>query len=354
MNIGVITLPFNANYGWLLQAYAMQKVLEKNGHNAILIERKWNLGKGNNSLLSRLMRPFYYNVNCGKLYRFYKKNIKATHTCRSNDEIKRIVDEYHLDAVIVGSDQVWRIENTRGVGYNFFLDFVPSGTIKFSYAASFGSDVWKGNEKDNLIIRELLDSFNGISVREESGIQMCKELFDKDAQCVLDPTFLLDASDYDKLLPNPQKYSNIKLLVTYILDPSAEKEYFVNKIAEERKLMVDRLFLKSRKGRFHIYKSLENWLLKIRNADFVVVDSFHGMVFCIIFQKQFIVIANKKRGNTRFENVLGKLNLMDRLIYDLADADIKQILQPINYTLVDQRLELEKQASVNFINKALS
>lgn len=353
MRIGVITLPFNPNYGWLLQAYAMQQVLKNMGHEVFLIQRKWNLTKSNSGILANLFRPIYFNINCGKLYRFYRNNLQTTSICRSDEEIRSVVERYGFDAVIVGSDQVWRIENTRGVGYNFFLDFVSYGKKKISYAASFGSDEWKGDSKDNEIIKNLLSDFSAISVREESGVNICASFFDKKTECVLDPTFLLTKEDYDRLLSNPDKFYKSKLLATYILDPSPEKNQFINIISKEKGLTIETLFLKSRKGLFHIYKSMENWLLKIRNAEYVVVDSFHGMVFCIIFHKQFVVIANKQRGNTRFENVLSKLGLEKRLVNELTEKSREILYSTIDYDKVNKLLVEEKKKSFDYLTKAL-
>lgn len=353
MKIGVITLPFNANYGWLLQAYAMQQALNNMGHEAILISRRWDLTEQSDSLAARILRPLYYNICCGKLFSFYKRHIKSTRIYRTPEDLKNVISEYGLDAVIVGSDQVWRIENTRGVGYNFFLDFANDGkTKKISYAASFGNDTWAGSHEDDTVIKQLLKGFAGISVREESGIEICKKQFEADATCVLDPTFLLQSVDYDKVLPDKDNYAGTSLLSTYILDPSPEKDAFINKIATDKKLHVDNLFVRSR-GRFKIYKSMENWLLKIRNAEFVVVDSFHGMVFCIIFKKQFIVVANKHRGNTRFVNVLSKLNLENRLVYSLKQ-DVRPLYSEIDYQQVDKLLSEERNKSFEFLKQSLS
>lgn len=353
MKIGVITLPFNANYGWMLQAYAMQQALINMGHDAILISRRWNLTEQSDSLAARILRPLYYNICCGKLFSFYKRHIKSTRIYRSSEDLKNVISEYGLDAVIVGSDQVWRIENTRGVGYNFFLDFANDGrTKKVSFAASFGNDTWAGTTEDDDVIKQLLKDFSGISVREESGIEICRKHFESESTCVLDPTFLLHSSDYDKVLPNKNKYAGTHLLSTYILDPTPEKDAFIEKIATDKRLHIDNLFVRSR-GRFKMYKSMENWLLKIRNADFVVVDSFHGMVFCIIFKKQFIVIANKHRGNTRFVNVLSKLNLQNRLVYNL-DQDVQSLYSEIDYAQLDELLNRERTESLKFLKQSLS
>ena len=353
MKIGVITLPFSPNYGWLLQAYALQQTLIKNGHDAILISRRWNIIEKNNSLFMKIMRPFYYNVNCGRIYRFYKKHIKTTKVYRDSDALRTVIQEYKLDAVIVGSDQVWRIEDTRGVGYNFFLDFADDNVLKMSYAASYGTDEWKGTENDNKIIKNLLNSFSGISVREESGIDICSKYFNKKAVNVLDPTLLLHSEDYDKVLNRPNLYVDKNILATYILDPTPQKDNFVNRIANAKNLSVDPLYVTTR-SRFHIYKSVENWLLKIRNSKFVIVDSFHGMVFCIIFKKQFLAIANKNRGYTRFISLLKLLGIENRLVYNMDDVDYKVSESVINYDKVDSFLEIHRQESLQYLLNTLN
>lgn len=353
MNVGVITLPFSPNYGWLMQAYALQRALEKLGHNAILISRKWNIEEANSSLFVKIMRPVYYNITCGGLYRFYNKNVKSTRVYRSDDDLKSVVNEYKLDAVIVGSDQVWRIEDTRGVGYNFFLDFASKSVVKLSYAASFGTDVWKGNGHDNQIIKNLLKDFRGVSVREESGIKMCKDNFDIDVQSCIDPTLLLKMDEYDLVLKNPNKYKGDNLLSTYILDSTDEKLDFINSVAKSKCLTVSHLYPLDCMSRFRVFKSMENWLLKLRNSEFVIVDSFHGMVFCILYQKDFIVITNKQRGNTRFTNLLNKLSLQDRIVYDINQIDLS-ILKPIDYEFVNNMLDLERLKSFSFLKSNLS
>lgn len=352
MKIGVITLPFGPNYGWLMQVYAMQKVLEKLGHDVVLISRKWDISDANSGLFVKIMRPIYYNINCGGIYRFYKKNIKKTKIYRSNEELQNVVNDYNLDAIIVGSDQVWRIEDTRGVGYNFFLDFADD-VLKISYAASFGNDNWQGTNEDNKIISKLLDSFSGISVREESGVDICSKFFDKKAECVLDPTLLLTYDDYEKILPRVDRKQK-GFLATYILDPTQEKDFFVASVSHSKDLKKDSLYIKNRTSRFHVYKPIENWLMKIRDADFVIVDSFHGMVFSIIFKKQFIAIANQKRGNTRFLNIMRSLDLEDKLIYDFGETELQKTKEIIDYNKVYKLLEVRKCQSYDFLMKSLS
>lgn len=352
MKIGVITLPFSPNYGWLMQAYALQKTLESQGHDVVLISRKWNLRKSNSGLLNKILRPLYYNINCGGLFRFYNRHINKTRVYRNVEELKTVTSEYHLDAVVVGSDQVWRIEDTRGVGYNFFLDFVPSGIIKLSYAASFGNDCWKGNSSDNMVISRLLSGFSGISVRESSGIIICKQMFDKDALCHIDPTFLLTSSQYDATLNHPDKYKGTHKLVTYILDPSPEKDSFIDKVATKKGLSVVKLYPTAKNNRLRFFRPMIEWLQYIRNSEYVIVDSFHGLAFCLIYHKEFVVIANKHRGNTRFENILSRFGLLDRLLFDTKSFNIDE-LTPIDSHKIDMIISSEIKKSKDYLNSIL-
>lgn len=348
--IGVITLPFSPNYGWLLQTYAMQQILKKLGYDPILIYRKWDLTKNNSGLINALKRWIYYNFLCRKLYSFFRKKINKTKIYRNNYELKAVVNEYKLDAVIVGSDQVWRFENTRGVGYNFFLDFVEKDSIhKIAYAASFGVDYWTGTEKELNYVKVLLHHFKAVSVRETSGVKLCTNLFNIKPSLVLDPTLLLDSSDYEKLINKHTLNTDTNILSTYILDPSNEKDKLIESIALRKNLQVKSLYIDKRKGSIHTYNSLQYWLANIRNAKYVIVDSFHGLVFCIIFKKNFLVISNKRRGTTRFESLLTMLNLNNRLIHDLSDLDYDVVDNDINYGDIEIILNKQRESSIKFL-----
>ncbi|HIZ04999.1 MAG TPA: polysaccharide pyruvyl transferase family protein [Candidatus Phocaeicola gallistercoris] len=347
--VGVITLPFTPNYGWLLQVYALQRMLEKLGYEPILIYRKWDKTKQNSGIINALKRWIYYHVLCRKLYIFFEKNFFKTKLYRDVECLKSVVDDYKLDAVIVGSDQVWRFENTRGAGYNFFLDFVVSENVsRIAYAASFGVDCWTGTVDELYTVRQLLKRFKAVSVRETTGVTLCRDVLNVKALLVLDPTLLLTSIDYNSLIRKNSLKSQ-ETLSTYILDPSVEKDKLINNIALKKHLCVKSLYIDNRKGKIHTYSSLQYWLSGIRDAEYVVVDSFHGMVFSIIFKKNFLVLANKHRGLTRFESLLMMLGLKDRLVYDIDNIDYNIINQNIDYAKVDKLLEQQRNLSINFL-----
>lgn len=342
MKIGIITLPFGANYGWALQRWAIYHTIEKLGHQPTIINRRWTTS--DTSIINSLKRFVYYNIICPRFKRFVDKETPSvTPITRTPEETFEV--SKHLDAVIVGSDQVWRIENTRLAGLDFFLDFLKDSLIKrLSYAASFGKDTWQGTEDETIKVKNLLQKFDAISVREDSGVDLCNNLFGVEASHVLDPTLLLTADDYNQLLSKPKSRQE---LVTYILDSTEEKRNTVSEIAKQCNLKEVNLY-PSRS--FTFYKSVYTWLEKIRDARYVVVDSFHGMVFCILFHKQFAVLANSKRGLTRFTSLLGMLGLGSCMTTNFSISSVYSVLQnPIDYASVEERLNSERALSLEFL-----
>ena len=346
MRIGILTLPFEANYGWAVQRWALYHTIEKLGHQPTIINRRWS--SNNTSCINSFKRFVYYNVICPRFKRFVDKETPSvTPVTRTPEETFEV--SKHLDAVIVGSDQVWRIENTRLAGLDFFLDFLKDSLIKrLSYAASFGKDTWQGTEDETIKVKNLLQKFNAISVREDSGVGLCNNLFDVESSHVLDPTLLLTADDYNQLLSKPKSRQE---LVTYILDSTGEKRYTISEIAKQCNLKEVNLY-PSRS--FTFYKSVYTWLEKIRDARYVVVDSFHGMVFCILFHKQFAVFANSKRGLTRFTSLLGMLGLTERMTTVFGKEEVLNILkQPVDYVSVESLLATHRKKSLGFLENNL-
>lgn len=345
-NIGILTLPFGENYGCVLQAYALCTYFKKKGANPVLLRRGWNQQK-KDSFIYKFKRYIYYNIIAYPIYKFYKR-IPQTSLVRSSSELSNLIISYHLDSVVVGSDQVWAIQNTRGANMDFFLclDGLPANVTLYSYAASFGSDKWKGTDDETIKAKQSITRFSDVSVRELSGKQLCSSLFEIEAKVVLDPTLLLTKNDYitTKQL-SVVSYKPSNTLVSYLLDESREKIELCNELSAQKHLIVKHLFRKYL-GR-HI--SVEDWLINIAKADFVVTDSFHGMIFSIIFERQFIVIPNIKRGETRFISLLSLLGLQNRLIYNL-NQDLSK-LPFIDYSVVNKQLNILREDSYNFLNK---
>jgi hypothetical protein len=349
--IGILTIPFSANYGNALQQFALLTYLKQLGYDAYSIYRKWDISK-RRSVSYYIKRWVYYSILCRKPHRFICKYITPkTELINSQRSMKKVLD-YQFDAIIVGSDQVWRIENTKGAGNNYFLDFISSNdTIKISYAASFGADSWSGSIEKTAEIKKLLEDFSLVSVREEGGTAICSKYFGISAECVLDPTLLLDVEVYKKIIGKNTIKFRKQTLVTYILDHSDEKQKIINQIADNKHYSIYSLYKNSK---YQIYRSVQDFLAGLYNASFIVTDSYHGMIFSIIFNKPFLVIGNAKRGLARFQSLLNILGLQKRMILDYDYHGVEQIISAdIDYSAVSILLKQEVIRSTKFLRKGL-
>lgn len=377
MKIGILTQSMAANYGCHLQAYALQTTLVRMGHEVEILNR-WGSKpiKKNKSLLKRikvfikdavkkcLHRPIYHPIRYEdrpyfwrNFLQFQKNYLNLSKQFYSTDELKSYVDCNPFDGFIVGSDQVWRPDyNKNGMLENMFLDFVSDKNVKrIAYAASFGVDYWSFSENQTRICGKLAKLFDGISVRESSGINLCCENLGVDALHVLDPTLLLGKEDYNSLLKDGDTQNIIGELYCYILDSSAEANKAIRYVEECTGLQSYTCLPLIPEGTYSpsnketaILPSIEQWLRCFRDAKMVIVDSFHGMVFSIIYNKPFWVIANPKRGMARFTSLLTDLNLNDRLVtYNkLKDMDFDA---PIVWDAVNDKLQVERQKSLTFL-----
>lgn len=336
MKIGILTHPLGANYGGILQAYALSTYLRKHGHDIVVLHRQSNLPflkRLVKSVLVALHHPRYNNPRYKQLVSFVKKHINYSKPLQTDAQISKFVESNKLDAVIVGSDQVWRTGFAMGYGYNYFLDFVPAGVRKLSYAASFGLSQWEYNDEQTQRIRQLLSDFKAISVREDEGVKLCKDNIGVTADHVLDPTMLLNASDYEPVT-SERKVKDDYVFV-YWLGSAEEKQKAIEAASIECKRIVD-ISLRGSEPLMPI----EDWLSYIKYADHVVTDSFHGCVFSILFGKQFTICANDSGGNGRLRSLFSMLGI------DMSSPQI-------DYTIVYDKLDNLRSHSYDFLNKAL-
>jgi hypothetical protein len=269
----------------------------------------------------------------------------------------RAVAKHNLDAVIVGSDQVWRASYAPKSFQNHFLDFVrPADVRRIAYAASFGDDTWIYPDQTGAITK-LLARFSAVSVREASGVVICAEVLGRpDTQLVLDPTLLISPDFWTSVVgparPAASKAGG-KTVATYILDNTRGAVRARDGILAT--LGPDYAVQASGIAGSHAVYDLPTWLGFFRDADFVATDSFHGTVFSIIFRKNFVSFVNKGRGADRFTTLLGMLGLSDRLIYpDEGQDGVHLTSEPIDYGPVMERLREQREKSVRFLRSALS
>ncbi len=374
MKIGILTLPLHTNYGGILQAYAMQNVLERMGHEVEVFDKPDQIHRP----LWRNSMTFAKRLALRAIGKSISLNYQKEYNIRERAKRKyvnvfiqkyirrRIVNRYEdispndYDAIVVGSDQVWRRdympENDVRIAY---LDFTKGWNIKrLAYAASFGIDSWTYNKKDTQIAKQAIQRFNAVSTREKTGVELCKKYLDyADAIQVLDPTMLLDKSDYESLVAQSQQtHKPDGDVMLYILDYTDDKREFVKMVAEKLNLRPfdtnSKYEVKGASLDEIVQPPVEQWIRSFMESSFVITDSFHACVFSILFHKPFIVIGNKKRGMTRLESLLYLFGLEERLIYNLETP--KESIISIDWNNVNAKLNLLRSSSCNFLNIYLS
>lgn len=367
MRIGILTLPFNNNYGGYLQAYALMTVLKQMGHHVELIYRR----PKKRPLRYRLMNPFktfvkillgmphggfimnqeYDLRRSGKLLMpFVDQNITPkTIPFYSTARMKKFC-EGKYDAIIVGSDQVWRPKYVPNI-YDFFLEFVDDKNVKkIAYAASFGTFTPEYTKEQKEKCGKLISEFQAISVRETSGLEVIEKFGWKTKcipQLVLDPTFLVEKNKY---VDHFQKNCSNNIFC-YILDRN-ERTSDLIKQAEFILHSPSYDILKDSMSKSFSQPSIETWLGCIYNSKFVLTDSFHGMVFSIIFNKPFAVYVNKDRGADRFKSLLSLLNLEARIISN--NENLEAIARDkICWEEVNNKIQSMRMSSLHYLNESL-
>jgi len=336
MKIAILTHPLGANYGGILQAYALSFFLKNMGHDVLVLNRQSNLPflyRIIKSILVFFNHSRYNNPRYRELTKFVKEQINYSKPLFTSNQLASFIKRNKINVVIVGSDQVWRAGFATKYGFDYFLNFVPRGTKRLSYAASFGLSKWEYTNEQTHKIQEFLKDFTAVSVREDEGVIFCEKYFDVKAEHVLDPTMLLRADEYasitsSRIIPN-------NYVFVYWLGSDIEKQKAISVVKDEGKILID-ISLRSSN---HLI-SIEDWLSYIKYADYVVTDSFHGCAFSILFQKQFTICSNNSGGNGRLYSLFTMLG-------------INPLNKNIDYTIVNKHLNEQRIKSYNFLNKTL-
>lgn len=264
-------------------------------------------------------------------------------------------------AYIVGSDQVWRCIYARNIESApfFFLNFatLEQRQRSIAYAASFGSDEWEGTPEETAECARLLRDFKVVSVREHSGIRICRDVFGVKAVQMPDPTLLLEQEDYNRLIRRWRtKSTKTPFMAVYLLDETAEKTELVQGLSQCTGLYPQHLMPHpgAEKLMDRLPLSIPQWLRFIRDSECVLTDSFHGCVFSIIFNKPFICLGNENRGSARFDSLLGTFGLRDRLVtnYD-KDAILQLLNTPIDWESVNEIRHSEQKRAIEFLEEHL-
>lgn len=377
MNIGIITFHFSwFNYGAVLQTYAVSEAVRKAGHTPYVIDFR----QGNPSRAALRHGAGFDEFR----HEFLPGILPPTQT---REALLSLNDR--LDGFLAGGDQIWRygyvIRNYR----TYFLDFAADDKLKISYAPSFGIDRWEGDAEATVTVRRLLHRMDSVSVREESGVKICRDIFGIDAVHVLDPTLLHDAETYMPIIRSSQFYGNGRNAVAYmILDDNNSirraveerfrneseicdikgtdllSKYHVRNIVSAAKRLSGKLpghrisrkaeaAIELLEGNTFVYRKVPDWLCLLHDSRLVVTDSFHAVVFSIIFRRDFLCVANPGRGKARLESLLGSLGITDRLCNADELPEKLHSAGHIGYDAVYARLAPLRKRSFEYLCGAL-
>ncbi len=366
MKIKTITCHDVYNHGASLQAYALQTYLSSLGHEVEIIDYKPDYLSGHYKLWA-ISNPIFNKPFVKQLYllaklpsrlmalrrkkkfdEFTRQYLRLTsHRYHSNEELK--VHPPLADVYIAGSDQIWNTLFQNGRDAAFYLDFAPKTAKRITYAASFATkDVV---EEYKPFVRKMLQSLDQISLRERISLPLLVSLGRSDGIAVCDPVFLLTQQQWNQLLPRKEENTPRYLLV-YDTDQSEKLKEVACSIARERGLQIYNVsaFKRSYASKDYWYSSPFDFVRLIRDAEFVVSNSFHATAFSLIFHREFCVVNRTEAINERMLSLLEQYGLQDRLV----TSSVANLSSAIDYQIVQSKIDEDIAASRTYLHDALS
>ena len=376
--IGVLTLNTYNNYGNRLQAYAVQKVLMNLGFESaiiipifidnVFVKIKRNLKYSPLEIITKFKEKYRIRIekkdnleimelreNRKNEFRRFSKDYLIEKEYLISDKAVREEISSEFDYIVVGSDQIWNPRFDFGGLYNF-AGFVPMDK-RIAFSASFG--VPRISEEYITRYRKGLSEMRSISVREDIGAKVVKELTGRDVPVLVDPTMLLTKEEYLQIA-KPSKFKpKKKYMLTYFLgehlgEISEDIERKINNICKERNLEIVRLV--SLKDRLLYDADPSEFIDLLNSAECVVTDSFHGSVFSILLETPVVILKRKARNsessvNIRIENLLSKFKLECRFWENVRSDDE---FFTVDYSNIDDILIQERKKSINYLRNAIT
>ena len=350
-----------------MQAYALMKYLKNIGNEVEIIDYKPDYLSNHYNMLSIDNPAWEKNIITKAIYLTLKAPMRINGLKRkkefdkfreeyltitserytSNEELKNNLPK--ADIYICGSDQIWNSLHQNGKDPAFYLDFVPDNKVKASYAASFATDTIEDIYKP--MVREKISRLDGVAIREKSGVEIVKDLGIENAINVVDPVFLLDKNEWDNIATETfndkyilvydfDKSNLVKQLATDIANKTGYKIYTIN---ADKPKYADKHFNLS---------GPKTFVSLVKNAEMVISNSFHAVVFSVIYNKNIVIVNRTENINTRMRDLLEDLNLKDRLVDD--NYSIDELLMSIDYRetnkIIDYKIELSKKYIENILS----
>lgn len=332
--VNLLTIHWGLSFGAVLQTYATCRVLERHGHEVSVI----NIINPKQKELHKSIRAILCSVMEWQFHRFKRKYFSGLTRKIYSIDMTYIESS---DYIVVGSDQVWNRALTSPLELTFFADF-DYDTKKISLSSSFGKQDWHEDEEYSNKVKLLLEKFSAVSVREETGQMLLKTKFNRAAEVLIDPTLALD--NYDELILDDKQRNSI---YTFFINRRSQYAEIVNQIS----CSLDIPIFSHSKFTYYFKNSPQHWLTYIKNSSVIITDSFHGVVFSILFEKQFYVICGEEDKFTRIKNLLNLLGLYNRFVLSIEDYKERKgnLEKEIDYHRVREILEMERKRFADFI-----
>lgn len=365
MKVQVITRHAVTNYGSLLQAMATQKIISSIGHECEIVDYQrddenyknidktllagkdnWNKNVIKKCLYLFIRKPA--SIIAGtKFAKMQKEHLILTKTYRTQEELKRDLPE--ADVYMTGSDQVWgKIANGQYDG-SYFLEFIPEEKYKVAFAASMGHSV-KTKEEEELVSK-WIKRYNNIAVREDSVVNYLRNI-GIEAKQVLDPTLLVSTDEWEKIAKCKE---NKKYVLVYQIHNDMRLGKYAEMFAKKKNLPLIRISASlhqiMREGRFKFLPDIGEFLGYIKNAEYLITDSFHGTAFAINFNTQFVEILPNTNTGSRNQSILALTGLQDRIVTDMDDFSVGEKI--IDFEPVNEVIRQEREKSIEILKELI-
>lgn len=347
------------NYGSALQTWALHQAVKKLGHNPVLIDycpdiladkdplnpykNMWDQSDEAKKMVELTLPAI--KVNYLKFDRFYRERFDRTSKKYTSNNIDELTDE-KLNGYICGSDTIF-CPDEFGFDPGFYADYPVLKGKTVSYAASFGDPHF--TDDTYKILNKLIRNFKALGIREKQMIPYLKDHTSVSVERVIDPTLLLEDKDYEELLPEHRENEKYLLLYSRRYNPLMEE--YAERLAESNGWRIVDISLRAQnaeRGHKMAYEvGVEEFLGLVKNAEYVVTNSFHGMIFSVQFRRPFVIFSREQCDN-KIEELLDLFGLNDRMLFDGNEQ-----FSDIDYKSVHKRIAVAREKSIDFLKREL-
>jgi len=367
--VAIFTFHFSDNVGALLQTYGLANFLRSRGVDAHVVDYHPAHVEDGGAFLPPVSKQ---NIRADIIIAYQKMTKFINATFGNKEQVLKSASfrENHLfvsetpystlqqllqsppeePVYICGSDQIWNPSPQFGVDPAYFLSFGDEAKTRISYAASFGKDSLEPRFSHE--VGSYIDKFNAVSIREETGVNIVKQVSSKPVHWLPDPTLLIE--NYDNVIHRPSE--SRPYIFSYVLRSGKDIVELQRYLAEKYNLGVVTPHNPMRRWKTYgktIFPGPQEWLGYLHDARYVITNSFHGTVFSVLFNKPFVSVglSGKKSGlNARARSFLGKVGLQDRLLVDPDRESLDALLnKEIDWSEVNSKVAAWRKEGQDFL-----